>query len=128
MRTAAAIAVLVLLPACTVHRTTETIPGYPVSGDVVASPTCPVESDPPDPNCAPAPVPGAHLEFRRDNEKVGDVVVDQNGHFTVDLPEGDYVVIGLPVDGLIGTPDPTDFTAGPGLAPELTITYDTGIR
>jgi hypothetical protein len=129
MRSVAALVVTAaLLGACTVERTTETIPGYPVSGMVFAGPTCAVETDPPDPACAARPVAGAHLVIMQGDTEVGEVVTDSEGRFSLDLPEGDYVVVPQPVEGFLGTADQVSFTVGAGLNPEVQIAYDTGIR
>lgn len=56
------------------------------------------------------------------------VVSDAAGSFALTLPPGDYVLVGLPVEGLIGTPEPLTFAVELGSPVELTVEYDTGIR
>lgn len=100
-----------------------------VGGHVVAGPVCPVETVPPDPNCAPRPVEGAILQIRdAEGRGVAMVVSDAAGSFALTLPPGDYVLVGLPVEGLIGTPEPLTFAVELGSPVELTVEYDTGIR
>lgn len=124
-----AIALLSILGACATEPDAETAPpGIEVSATVHAGPTCPVESDPPDPACADRPVAGAHqLILDADGDEVADVTTTPQGTFTVELAPGDYTLVPQPVDGLLGTADPQPFTVGSDPV-ELDVTYDTGIR
>jgi hypothetical protein len=100
-----------------------------VSGKVVAGPTCPVESSPPDPQCAPRQVAGATLLIQDPaGHTVATVVSDGAGAFSLTLPPGDYVLVAQPVDGLMGTAPPLSFSVVAGSPIELTVGYDTGIR
>jgi hypothetical protein len=100
-----------------------------VSGKVVAGPTCPVESSPPDPRCAPRQVAGATLLVQDlAGRTVATVVSDGAGAFSVALPPGDYVLVAQPFDGLMGTAPPVSFSVVGGSPVELTVEYDTGIR
>jgi hypothetical protein len=84
-----------------------------VRGRVTAGPTCPVVTDPPDPNCAERPVSGAVL------------VVSNAGGAEV----GSYRMTPQPKDGLMGTPAPVDFEVAAGQPlTEVQVSYDTGIR
>jgi hypothetical protein len=99
-----------------------------VSGKVVAGPTCPVESSPPDPHCAPRQVAGATLVIQdAAGHTVATVVSDATGAFSLSLPPGDYVLVAQPVGGLMGTAPPLSFSVA-GSPVELTVGYDTGIR
>jgi hypothetical protein len=101
-----------------------------LAGRVIAGPSCPVESQSPDPSCADRPVDGAVLVVRgRHGGEVTRVTADAEGHFSVALPAGAYAIVPQPVEGLLGTA-PTigiELLAGEPLPP-LTVTYDTGIR
>ena len=100
-----------------------------VSGKVVAGPTCPVESSPPDPQCAPRQVAGATLLVQDlAGHTLATVVSDGTGAFSLTLPPGDYVLVAQPVDGLMGTAPPLSFSVIDGSPVELTVGYDTGIR
>jgi hypothetical protein len=95
----------------------------------VSAPTCPVERIPPDPACAPRPVPGAEIRvLGPDDREVARVRLDGAGRATVALVPGDYLVEALPVAGLLGTPArmPAVVEADRIVAVELV--YDTGIR
>jgi hypothetical protein len=101
-----------------------------VHGTVTAGPTCPVERDPPDPDCAARPVVGAVLVFTdADGTEVARATSAAGGTFTVGLAPGAYRVTAEPVEGLMGTPAPMDVEveAG-GPMTELQVSYDTGIR
>ena len=78
-------------------------------GTVTSGPTCPVETQPPDPACAERPVAGAVLVFTNAaGAEVARVTSAFDGTFTVELAPGAYRVTAEPVDGLMGTPGPLD--------------------
>jgi hypothetical protein len=101
-----------------------------VGGIVVAGPTCPVVTDPPDPDCADRPVAGAVLVVVDANgEEAARITSAADGTFSVALAPGRYRIVPQPVEGLMGTASELDVTVEVGEAPgELTIAYDTGIR
>ena len=95
---------------------------------VVAGPTCPVVTDPPDPACADRPVEGAELVILgADGRQVASVRSDAAGLVNVDLAHGSYLVRPQAVDGLMGTPAEVELVVGEGPV-GLTVSYDTGIR
>ena len=101
-----------------------------VSGRVTAGPTCPVVQNPPDPSCADRPVSGATLVVTDDSgREVARTTSDEYGDFAILLEPGHYVLTPQPVEGLMGTAQPVDFTLAEG-GPPITfqIAYDTGIR
>jgi hypothetical protein len=102
-------------------------PGQGVTGRVVAGPVCPVER-PDDPSCAPKPVPGAVLILRSADGSTLRVEADESGLFSVELPPGEYVVEGQPVEGLMGAPAPVTVVVEEGAATAIELEYDTGIR
>lgn len=101
-----------------------------VSGTVTAGPTCPVVTDPPDPSCADRPVEGAVLVVTTlDRVELDRTTSDANGRFALSLPTGTYRLEPQPVEGLMGTAEPVEFSVEPGApALDLVIGYDTGIR
>ena len=101
-----------------------------VRGTVTAGPTCPVETQPPDPACAERPVPGAVLIFSdAGGLEVARVTSAADGTYTVELAPGAYRVTPQPVEGLMGTPALMDVEVEAGQPmTELQISYDTGIR
>ncbi|MEK6191795.1 MAG: carboxypeptidase-like regulatory domain-containing protein [Chloroflexota bacterium] len=101
-----------------------------VSGTVTAGPTCPVVTDPPDPSCADRPVEGAVLVVTTlAGVEMGRTSSDAEGRFALILEPGTYRLEPQPVEGLMGTAAPVEFTVDPGApALDLVIGYDTGIR
>lgn len=100
-----------------------------VRGTVSAGPTCPVVTDPPDPDCAARPVAGAVLVFIGAGGAEVRVTSLADGSFSVELAPGSYRLVAQPVEGLMGTPAPIEFEveAGQPMA-EVLVSYDTGIR
>lgn len=124
----AMLALAALTAGCATSRTVTPTEEYSLTGFVHAGPVCPVEKDPPDPECADRPVAGALLlVVDADGEGVGEVRTDVEGLFELRLPAGVYTLVPQPVDGLLGTASPIDFSVG-GLQPDLDVAYDTGIR
>jgi len=100
-----------------------------VRGTVTAGPTCPVETIPADPACAPRPVAGAVLVFTdAGGREVKRATSAQDGSFSVELPPGVYEVIARAVEGLMATPAPMEVEVEAGPPAELQVSYDTGIR
>jgi hypothetical protein len=94
-----------------------------------AGPTCPVEQVPPDPACAPKPVPGALIVVKDGSgTTVASVTLDAAGTAFVELKAGGYVVEPGAVSGLMGTPPATAATVVAGVGTPVVLAYDTGIR
>ena len=99
--------------------------------EVVAGPVCPVEQDPPDPDCEPRPVDGARILVQPGDGRdivVGETTTDADGNASIQLPEGNYIVVGVEVDGLMSRPEPVAVTLRAGEHTMVTLAYDTGIR
>ena len=100
--------------------------------EAIAGPTCPVETDPPDPDCAPRAVAGAPIVVSPADGR--DIVVaqgetDADGRLTLAVPPGEYIVTAGDVEGLMGTPDAVPvLVADGGETTTLLLPYDTGIR
>lgn len=96
----------------------------------LAGPTCPVVSDPPDPNCDDRPVEGAVvLVIDEGGGEVARMTTDADGTASVMVPPGRYGLVPQPVEGLMGTAAPGDVAVDAGVGGEpVTISYDTGIR
>ena len=100
-----------------------------VGGTVTAGPVCPVEKNPPDPGCAARSVAGAVLLVRDGSgEEVARTTAAADGTFFVDLPPGGYVVEPQAVEGLMGTASPQSIVVNDGVATQIQVDYDTGIR
>ena len=126
MRLVVLLAVLGVLTACAPDE-----PRDQGSLLVIASagPVCPVETNPPDPNCAPRPVANAAIVVAEpDGDDVADGQTGADGQLTLTLPVGDYVVTAAPVEGLMGSPAPALVTVVADVEIEVALAYDTGIR
>jgi hypothetical protein len=100
-----------------------------IGGIAVAGPVCPVETVPPDPDCAPRPVVGAVLVIRDGSgSEVARTTTEADGSYFVEVAAGDYVVEPQPVEGLMGTATAVEVTVLGGLAAQVRLDYDTGIR
>lgn len=99
--------------------------------EVVAGPVCPVEREPPDPDCDPRPVEGARVFLQPADGRdilVGEAMTDAEGNATIRVQPGDYLVVGSDVEGLMGQPDPMAVTVAAAETVTVTLSYDTGIR
>jgi hypothetical protein len=122
-------ALVILLAACQTIPTTGEVGVIEV--EAVAGPVCPVEQDPPDPNCEPRPVEGARILVQPGDGRdivVGEATTDADGHATIELPPGDYIVVGVEVEGLMGIPEPATAAVEIGETTTVILAYDTGIR
>jgi hypothetical protein len=99
-------------------------------GIVTAGPTCPVVTDPPDPNCADREVAGAVLVILNEaGQEVARVTSAEDGTFAVALAPGAYRIVPQAVEGLMGTAEELEVRVEVGEpAAEVAIVYDTGIR
>ncbi len=99
--------------------------------NALAGPVCPVETDPPDPDCEPRPVGLALVIVSPGDGRdilVADGLTDAGGAVSFVLSPGDYIVTGGDVEGLFGRPDPLTIVVTEGVTSSVTIVYDTGIR
>ena len=95
----------------------------------LAGPTCPVETQPPDPACAPRPVSGATVRvLDGGGSEVASAVLDETGAAFIALVPGQYVIEPGEVEGLMGTPTPQDAVVVHGRVTPVALDYDTGIR
>jgi hypothetical protein len=101
-----------------------------VRGVVVAGPTCPVETIPPQSGCEARLVDGAVLRILDGHgREVARATSAADGTFEVVLAPGAYRMVPQPVEGLMGTAGESTFRLELGEPwTELTIDYDTGIR
>jgi hypothetical protein len=100
-------------------------------GNVLAGPTCPVVTDPPDPGCADRAVAGAILVVvDAAGNEVARATSRADGSFSTALSPGAYRLVAQPVEGLMGTPAEIAFSieAGEPQTAVVDVAYDTGIR
>jgi hypothetical protein len=103
--------------------------GITVSGLAEAGPVCPVETNPPDPACAPRPVVGAVVVAVAESGDRFETTTGPDGRFSFTLAAGGYEIIAEPANGLMGTPEPIEVDViSPGPIDVGVLMYDTGIR
>jgi hypothetical protein len=95
----------------------------------VAGPTCPVETVPPDPACAPRPVPNVTVLV---TDAAGalqqKIVLDAEGQQSLSLLPGAYVINAEGAAGFMSGPEAQRVTVEDGRITEVTLAFDTGIR
>jgi hypothetical protein len=102
-----------------------------IAGRVYAGPTCPVERNPPDPQCRPRPLAARLRIARSGGSGAGRVVRSgSDGRFRVKLSPGRYTLTPLAQPGSpFPRPGPPQtVTVHTGRFTYVTVTYDTGIR
>ncbi len=123
---ALAISLALALAACT-----QILPGGPqgtLVGDVVAGPACPVAKAG---NPCVAPVPNRRVTIETSAGVIAaTATTDAQGHFTVHLLPGHYVVHVAIIPGQVGLQQvtPGDVNIVAGQTTSITIELDTGIR
>ena len=102
-----------------------------IAGRVLAGPTCPVQTIPPQPRCAPRPL-SASLRIRRVASRAPATKVHSgaDGRFRVRLSPGSYILQALPQPGAPFPRPPAALRVQVHARrfTNITITYDTGIR
>ncbi len=119
-------ALLILASVGSCGRSPE--PTFPVSGVAMAGPVCPVETNPPDPACAPRPVVGAAVVAVSESGERFEATTGPDGEFSLALANGRYEVVGQPAAGLMGTPAPVEIEVVSMPIDLGVLLYDTGIR
>jgi hypothetical protein len=95
----------------------------------LAGPVCPVETDPPAPECAPRPVEAATIVISDANgEELERGTTGPDGVVGFDVEPGELTVVPQPVDGLMGTASTVGVVLVAGQTLQITVDYDTGIR
>jgi hypothetical protein len=102
--------------------------GVVVSGMALAGPVCPVETNPPDPACAPRPVVDASILAISDSGEMVESRTEDDGRFSFVLAPGRYEIIAQPVEGLMGAPQPFEVEVLAESVDLGVVMYDTGIR
>jgi len=99
-----------------------------LSGDVLAGPTCPVESAARP--CPPRPVPDRQVMIQTpDGKTIATTTTDKNGHFTITLAPGNYLVQVAAVPGpYLRQQKAVQVVIIAGKTASVKILLDTGIR
>jgi hypothetical protein len=95
---------------------------------LTAGPVCPVEQNPPDPNCAPRPVADREiLVVTADGREVARGRSDAQGRLRFTVPYGSYLLHAAAFEGFPSPPSDEPITVG--AAPvAVSLDFDTGIR
>ncbi len=95
----------------------------------LAGPVCPVETDPPSPDCADRAVPGAVVVVTdAAGAEVTRGVTGADGTLVLEVPVGELTITPQAVEGLLGTASPITISIAADQTIRLTVGYDTGIR
>lgn len=98
-----------------------------IEGRVTLSPTCPVESTPPDPSCAPKPY-ATPVSVLRGTEVVATMQTAENGSFTFKVAPGTYSVSASGGSPLPMCSEVMSVTIGVDEVKTVDISCDSGIR
>ncbi|HEY7936814.1 MAG TPA: carboxypeptidase-like regulatory domain-containing protein [Candidatus Limnocylindrales bacterium] len=99
-----------------------------VVGHLTSGPTCPVDTVPPNPACAPRPVTGATVvATNAAGRALGRTTSDGAGYYVLKLAPGAYILTAEPFAGLMGSPRPVRVDV-PADGLTVDFHYDTGIR
>ena len=94
-----------------------------------AGPVCPVETDPPSPDCAPRPVDGAVIVVADPaGAERARGTTGSDGTVDIEVAAGDLTLVPQAVEGILGTADAVTVTVTDGQTLHVTVDYDTGIR
>jgi hypothetical protein len=101
-----------------------------VSGRVTSSPSCPVQTVPPNPSCADRGLAGAVVSATDGSGgEVIRTVSKTDGSYVLDLSPGRYTIsAALAANQMMRAPEPASMTVEPGQSAELNFVFDSGIR
>ena len=100
-----------------------------ITGRLVAGPTCPVETDPPDPVCAPRPVPDKEVVATLSDGTEIRTASREDGTFRLTLPPGPVIITFAAAEAPMLAPDQISATIDANQILSLgDLIYDTGIR
>ena len=98
-----------------------------VQGTVTMGPSCPVERNPPDPNCADRPAAATFSIDTPAGVHVADASSGPDGKLSLSLPAGTYV-ISLKTTAAMPSMAPQTFVVAGSSPTELSLQLDSGIR
>jgi hypothetical protein len=100
-----------------------------ITGRLVAGPVCPVETNPPDPSCAPRPLVGSEVIATLSDGTEIRAVSGEDGGFRIALPPGQATITFAAADSPMVAPDPITVTIAADQTLDVgEVAYDTGIR
>lgn len=96
---------------------------------MTASPTCPVETVPPNPSCAPRPVVGAIVIATDANgREVARAVSKGDGFYSMTLAPGTYALVPEATSQMMRAPQAESVTVTDSTGAVVNFAFDTGIR
>ena len=98
-----------------------------IKGIILLGPICPVETFPPNPDCADKPFQARVVIKNSSGIIVGEFVSKDDGTFEVPLAPGTYL-LEPQSPNILPRGEPQTVTVQEGKFTEITIYYDTGIR
>ena len=100
-----------------------------IEGMVLLGPTCPVERDPPDPNCADRPYATQLVLTSADGTRVvKEFSSGSDGKFYIEAPPGEYVIRGMVSTTLPYCATTSSFRLLANDSLEVMVSCDSGIR
>ena len=100
-----------------------------IRGRLVAGPTCPVETNPPDPTCAPSVVPDTEIVVMTSDGVEIHARSGQDGTFRIAVPPGEVTITFAEAEGLMMAPGTITTSVEKNQTFDLSdVLYDTGIR
>ncbi len=98
-----------------------------IKGKVTIGPTCPVEMNPPDPNCVPKPYAANLVAINRITAEKKEFKVSEDGSFNIKLPPADYSIRNADT-AILPRMEDQEITVYPHKYTEIDIVFDSGIR
>jgi hypothetical protein len=118
---------LLFLGACSSQNPSDTT--AIITGRLVAGPVCPVETDPPDPACAPSVVPDTEIVVVTPDGVEIRARSGQDGTFRIAVPPGEVTITFAEATGLMLPPETITASVETNQTFDLSdVRYDTGIR
>lgn len=124
----AVLAVLsVMLAALFAGCSSTPAPDSGIEGTAMMGPTCPVQQNPPDPNCADKPYVGKLVVSDHGGVAIQEFTTGQDGTFRVAVPPGGYHITGPTAQSLPSCSSDA-FVVVAGAYTPIDVSCDTGIR
>ncbi len=99
-----------------------------ITGSILIGPTCPVQRNPPDPNCADRPYQATVIVKTADGQKeLTRFTSDANGKFKVSLSPGAYLLVPIS-SNVYPRGESQAVMVAANKFTEITISFDSGIR
>ncbi len=114
-------------PIINLPTTTPEVIDSGIKGKVTIGPTCPVEMNPPDPNCAPKPYAASLVAIKRITAEKKAFKASEDGTFNLKLSPGDYSIRNAD-PAILPRMEDQEITVYAHKYTEIDIEFDSGIR